>query len=87
MLCFYQKFGFCKFIEHCKKKHLIETCKDLSACVDPKSCHKRHVLEGFCRFGDDCGYHHKKLSTNKNILEVNKKIEELEKALNKWLRK
>ena len=89
-VCNYQKFGFCKFKEQCKKKHLKELCKDLSACVDPRSCHKRHprgckryALEGFCRFGDGCGYHHKERLPNKSILEVNKKVEELEKALNK----
>ena len=89
-MCTYQKFGFCKFKEQCKKKNLKEFCKDLYACVDQKSCHKRHpreckryALEGFCRLGDGCVYHHKELSPNKRILEVDKKVEELEKALNK----
>ena len=89
-VCNHQKFGFCKFKEQCKKKHLKETCKDLSSCADPKGCNKRHprgckgyALEGFCRFGDGCWYHHKEVSTNKDISEVKKKVEELEKVINK----
>ena len=45
-VCYYQKFGFSKFKEHCKIKHLIETCKDLSACVDPKKVATKDTLEG-----------------------------------------
>ena len=41
-VCIYQKFGFCKFKDTCKNKHLKETCKDLGACVNSKICQKRH---------------------------------------------
>ena len=89
-VCNYKKFGFCKFKDLCKKKHLKETCEDLSACENSKSCHKRHprgckrhAVEGFCRFGLGCAYHHKEPPTTKNHLEINMKVEELERVVNK----
>ena len=41
-VCNYQKFGFCKYKDLYKNHHLKETCKNLSACVNSKSCKKRH---------------------------------------------
>ena len=62
-VCNYQKFGFCKFKDDYKKKHLEETCEDLSTSANSKGWHKRHprgcerhALEGFCRFGLECVY-------------------------------
>ena len=65
-VCFYQKFGFCKYKEMCSKGHLDQECKDINACKIKKVCDKRHpkickryVLERSCVFGEKCEYLHK----------------------------
>ena len=65
-VCKYQRFGFCKFRESCKNEQLVEIFESLSACVNIKSCLKRHPrvcksygLENFCKFEAGCAYHHK----------------------------
>ena len=85
-MCKFQKFGFCKYKESCEKRHLEETCEKLSSCESQRKCHKRHpyackryVLEGFCKFGSHCAYHHQTLRNLNNESEVNVKVEKLEK--------
>ena len=96
-VCNYQKFSFYKFKDKCRKTHLKETCHDLSACVEIKICQKRHprgckrhALEGFCRFGALCAYHHQDQSTqltkNSNI-KINKKVEDLDKLIHEMAEK
>ena len=41
-VCKYQMFGLGKFKDNCKNQHLAETCENLTACENVKSCHKRH---------------------------------------------
>ena len=41
-MCSFQKFGFCKFKEGCKKTHFTQICEDMSGCKDIKQCEKRH---------------------------------------------
>ena len=86
VVCKFQKFGFCKYKESCEKRHLEETCEKLSYCESQRKCHKRHpyackryVLEGFCKFGSHCAYHHQTLRNLNNESEVNDKVEKLEK--------
>ena len=86
--CFHQKFGFCKFKEMCRKQHLEETCKELSACLKPNNCPKRHPKEckryekGLCRFGISCAYSHQEKSTIKaGNKDINAKVEMLEKMV------
>ena len=90
-VCNYQKFGFCKYKDLCKNLHLKETCINLSACVNSKSCQKRHprvckkqAIEGFCRFGATCAYHHQEKN---NHVEINVKLEELEKTVKEMAEK
>ena len=90
-VCKYQKFGFCKFRDSCKNKHLVEKCESLSACVNIKSCLKRHprvcksyALEKFCKFEAGCAYNHKAENLNK---KVNMKVSELEPIVNGKSRK
>ena len=85
-VCKYQKFGFCKFKESCKNQHLLEICKNLTSCVNLKSCHKRHprvcrrfALEKVCSFGADCAYQHQEENGNN---EIKNKVIELETILN-----
>ena len=63
-LCrFYQK-GFCKFRQHCHKRHKSQICKDLNECRN-KKCQERHpqVCKYFakdqkCRYSEKCAYLH-----------------------------
>ena len=64
-ICNHYKYGFCKFQDHCQKKHVEGECNALSTCKSkvcqmrhPKVC-KRLALEKFCKFGDECAYSHR----------------------------
>ena len=90
-VCIYQKYGYCKYKESCKNKHLEETCQQRSACLNQKSCHRRHPrgckrygVEGYCRFGAGCAYHHQEQpSPSEKVVdtEVKMKLENLEKTV------
>ena len=91
-VCRYQKYGFCKFKEKGRKRHLKEECKDLSDCKSQKVCNKRHpkicrryVNERSCSFGQSCEYFYeeKDISEEENTLQ--EKIVELEKVVKKSL--
>ena len=41
-VCKIGNFGFGKFKEGCKKKHLKQVCENLPRCVDIKACPKKH---------------------------------------------
>ena len=80
-ICMFNKFGFCKKGDTCRKIHLVEICmKDV---CDARKCDKRHPRpckffnqKGFCRFEDNCKFSHK---PNKTVQEQNFKIKALEK--------
>ena len=42
-VCHFQKFGYCKFQDRCKRKHLTEVCGSLSRCKDIKQCKKKYI--------------------------------------------
>ena len=83
----YNKFGFCKFKDMCRKPHVMEICQD-SSCKAIKSCSKRHpkvckrfAAENECKFGIECSYQHIK---SVKCIEQNKlkeKVEEMEKKM------
>ena len=83
--CQFQKYGFCKFREGCKKKHFAEICDKLSRCTEIKQCQKRHPKNckrfasgSGCRHDEQCAYHH---HGNKYAEEMRKKVETLEKMV------
>ena len=85
-VCMHQQFGHCKFKESCSKRHFQEICQNLSACVSKTSCQKRHpkgcrrfAMEGVCKFGAGCDYHHQEHQYFQS--EINVKIDNLEKTL------
>ena len=39
-VCPYRKFGYCKYKEECKRKHLEEVCDNLSNCKISKNVRK-----------------------------------------------
>ena len=68
-ICKFNKFGYCKYKNECKKNHVKEYCKDGQNCESVKLCTSRHpkmckriALEGLCRFGEKCAYSHKRIS-------------------------
>ena len=85
-VCLFFKFGYCRFLEKCRKQHYNEIC-EITNC-DTKHCHKRHpsicrYYENFqrCKFGDFCMFKHVK-----RVNEMAVKVTELEvdiKALQK----
>lgn len=87
-ICMFNKFGFCKKGESCRKIHLVEIC--LKDICDARKCDKRHPRpckffnqKGFCRFEIKCKFSHK---PNKTIQEQNSKIDALEKKTEMLLR-
>ena len=71
-VCLYNKFGFCKFKETCKFRHISEKC-ELESCKF-ESCDLRHPKEcrffnqyRRCKFGDYCFYKHKEKETINNF--------------------
>ena len=64
VICKFNQFGFCKFKQHCNKKHDNEICGKQSECEDGK-CSQRHpkICRNFtkdrkCRHRDNCAYLH-----------------------------
>ena len=63
-VCMYDKFGFCKWENSCKKVHLKETCI-LEECENKSRCQKRHprpckfTERGYCKYGDACRFDHR----------------------------
>ena len=63
-ICRHFKFGFCRYKEHCRKRHISETCADESCEIE--KCTKRHpkmcrYYETYkrCKFTEYCLYSHK----------------------------
>ena len=79
----YNKFGFCKYREHCRRQHYKEVCES-NSCKSTRSCPKRHpkVCKRFafdenCRF-DDCAYKHLEQSKPMPNNELHGKMKNLE---------
>ena len=84
--CMYNKYGFCKFKDYCKRNHDKEICKDSNKCKGAKVCQKRHPKpckrynsDKGCHFGSECAYHHTESAKAKlSTKEIEKKVEVLE---------
>ena len=92
VLCLFNKFGYCRYLETCRKKHTKDIC-DIPQC-EVNICSKRHPRTcryyeeyGRCKFGDDCSYKHNKSETNseigKELEKVKDKIRLLESIVEK----
>ena len=94
-ICQHHKYGYCKFLSRCQKKHLQGQCDALGECKELKSCDKRHpkpcrrfTVEKVCKFGVDCAYAHLESETSKlektvidNVGSMKVEIFELKDAL------
>ena len=63
LVCRYNKYGYCRFKDTCRNRHIDEICDD-SQCVRD-SCQKRHprscvFYQAYkrCKFGSECKYRH-----------------------------
>ena len=89
-VCKFYKFGFCKFQEFCKGKHLKQICESQAECKNTEQCHKRHPKSckrfnsgNGCKHGEKCAYNHKGDVKVREVTELKEKINNLEKKL--WL--
>ena len=84
-VCFYNKYGFCKYSEKCRNYHENKKCEKTKCEI--KKCTLRHPQickffrdYGFCKFGEWCRFDHK---VDKDVSENDEKIKELEDKLMK----
>ena len=81
--CFFNKYGFCKYSDRCRKYHEKELCEK-SDC-EIRECSLRHPKMckffqdfGFCKFNEWCMFSHK---TNNNNSVKNDELKKLEHKL------
>ena len=90
-ICLHNKYGFCKFRDTCRKRHVAEKCEKVNCEIE--NCLERHPREcrffrkfGRCKFTDFCFYEHK-IDDNLNddfmtdLTSVKAKLVEVEKIL------
>ena len=80
-LCLFNKFGYCKYLDTCRKRHTKEVCENSNCEVN--KCGKRHpkpcrfYLEyGRCKFGEYCYYKHDKSDANCQIWKELENVKE-----------
>ena len=63
-ICFYNKYGFCKYLETCRKYHENKKCDKFNCEI--RECDLRHPKVckffrdlGFCKFSEWCKFSHK----------------------------
>ena len=84
-VCFFNKHGFCKYLEKCRNYHENKSCEK-SMC-EIKKCPLRHPKickyfrdYGFCKFGEWCRFEHK---VHKDSFDKDNEIKDLEEELKK----
>ena len=82
-VCFFNKYGFCKYSDKCRKYHEKELCEKSNCEI--RECSFRHPRIckffrdwGFCKFGEWCMFSHK---NNKNNAVKNDEVKKLERKL------
>ena len=82
-LCRRNKFGYCRYGDKCRKKHINEICAERTCEVF--NCEKRHPKictfkrdYGYCKFAEYCRFNHDK---PKEIVAVDEKISEIENRI------
>ena len=87
-ICWFLKFGYCKYKESCKRKHYGQECEELGECSNIKSCEKRHPKRcrkfasgNTCKLKNYCTYSHKKSVESQEINLLRTQVNFLEKTL------
>ena len=87
-VCYFNKFGHCKYLDTCRNRHLNIICEN--ADCEVQRCSKRHPRDCIffrkfrrCKFGDYCSYKHCEILNSENceITILKSKVEALEKLL------
>ena len=76
-----QKFAFCKFEERCEKDTLRRGVIVQKPVKKGTLCVQNIFLEGFCKFGKGCAYHHQAQEQTVNESEIIVKVDKLGKKL------
>ena len=83
-ICFFNKYGFCKYSERCRQYHEIRICEKLDCEI--RECHLRHPKVckfyrdlGFCKFSEWCKFSHKvnKIDKDDIITKLEEKVKNL----------
>ena len=83
-VCSFNKFGFCKFREVCRKQHNNEICDkpscDWTTCnfIHPKICRYRRDYN-YCKFGEFCKLKH--IEKEYNLVQKDALIDKLTKQM------
>ena len=91
-VCFFNKYGFCKYSERCRKYHENEICEKFDCEI--RECHLRHPKickffrdMGFCKFSEWCKFSHKVCKNNTlekdELKNVKEKIQTMENEMKK----
>ena len=85
-VCWYNKFGYCKFGDKCFRKHENRICENVQCPIwdcplrHPKNC--RYFQEfHYCKFGTFCKFNHKieeSRIAKKELIDLQKEIKSLE---------
>ena len=82
-ICFFNKYGFCKYMETCRKYHESKKCEN-SVC-EIKDCPLRHPIIckyfkdfGYCKFNEWCKFSH---DVKRDVSKENDEIKNLEEKL------
>jgi hypothetical protein len=86
VVCHHFQTGFCKFGEHCRKRHVQEICQTKQckskACIQrhPNVC-KYFATQNTCKFGEKCAYQHKISKDKSEINELVARVGALENTI------
>ena len=90
-ICFFNKYGYCKYLETCRKYHENKKCENFNCEV--RDCPLRHPINckwfrdfGFCKFNEWCRFSHdvkKNAHENEEVLNLKEKMKSIETELEK----
>ena len=81
-ICNFNKFGFCKFRDRCRKQHVNDKCEnsscDISVCIlrHPRRC-KFYSEYKRCKYGEWCRFEHVENLNNVEIDDLKKENESI----------
>ena len=90
-ICFFNKYGFCKYLETCRKYHESKKCEN-SYC-EIRDCPLRHPIIcryfrdfGFCKFNERCKFSHEvkrdiSEQNDEEVKNLQEKLKNVEKEL------
>ena len=85
-ICYFNKFGFCKFGKQCFRYHEMKVCENVSCEVvecslrHPKKC-RFYSEYSYCKFGSYCKFSHEKEVTSRDIKLIEKDVYEVKNQL------